>query len=141
MSFTNKIRNAVQPVTTTVLTGVVAGTLTGGPTLVMDKVLPCTLSATVTVDAETDTITLGAVWEVSNDASTWKRCVPSNNAATVVLMTGTAGADTAVTRVVEANMAVYGYRYARISLENLVANGLIADTYAVSYNYLARDFV
>jgi hypothetical protein len=142
MAFNNKLKNGQLASGTTVLTSVAAGTITAGASyLQMQNVVPGTLSALVTVDAETDTITLSAVWQVSNDASTWYRCNNSNSAATVVLMTGTAGADTAVTRVIDANPAVYGWRYARIGILNLEANGLIADTFATSYSYLARDLV
>lgn len=141
MAFNNKIVNAAQATGTTVLTGVVAGTLTGGGTLLMQNVRQGTLSATITVDAETNTIELFAEWEVSNDASTWLRCTPVNNAASVLLAVGTAGADDAVTRVVPANDAVYGFRYARCSVRNAVVNGLIADTYAISYNYVKSDFI
>jgi hypothetical protein len=141
MAFNNKLKNGQQATGTTVMTGIVAGTITGGGTLQMQNVVPGTLSGLITVDAETNLITLSAAWQVSNDASTWYRCVPSNSAATVVLATGTGGADTAVTRVVDANPAVYGWRYARLGVLNLEADGLIADTYAISYSYLARDLV
>lgn len=135
MAKSSKIINGYLATGTTVLTGVVAGTITGGPTLNMDLVADDTLSALVSVDAETNTITIESVWEVSNDASTWYECRGLNNAAIVVLATGTAGADALVTRVLEAPKAAYGWRYARCSVRNLVANGLSADTYSVSYNF------
>lgn len=140
MSFNSKIKIAAQSSSGN-LDGDAAGTLTGGSTVQMRNVEVGTLSALVTVDAETNTITLGAVWEVSNDASTWYVCTPVNNAATVVLATGTGGADAAVTRVIPANDAVYGYRYARCSIQNLVAQGTTNDTYSISYNYRMPDFV
>ena len=115
----------------------VAGTITGGPTMLMSKLDPKHgLSALVTVEAETDTLTIGLVWQVSNDASTWVTCAPVNNAATVVLATGTGGGDPVVTRVIPANDAVYGWRYARAAIQNLVATGAATDTYAIAYNYV-----
>jgi hypothetical protein len=113
----------------------VAGTITAGPTLNMDLVADDTLSALVVVDVETNTITMEAVWQVSNDATTWYECRGLNNAAIVVLGTGTGGADASVSRVLEAPKAVYGWRYARCSIRNLVATGAAVDTYAISYNF------
>jgi hypothetical protein len=118
----------------------VAGTVTGGPTLDMNRVEPGTLSAQVAVDAETDTITVAAYWQVSNDGTTWLRAQDENNIAETVLATGTSGADAAVTRVLPANPACYGARYARLALVNGVATGAATDTYAVGYNYVRKDF-
>lgn len=87
-----------------------------GATLDMTKVESGTLSAVCTVDAETNTLTIAAQWEVSNDGTTFYVCSPSNNAANVVLATGTSSADAAVTKCVEANQSVYGWRYARVRL-------------------------
>lgn len=87
-----------------------------GATLNMTKVESGTLSALCTVDAETNTLTIAHAWQVSNDGTTFYDCAPSNNAATVVLATGTGGADAAVTVSIEANQSVYGYKYARLRL-------------------------
>lgn len=114
----------------------VAGTNTGGPTFVTANCVQGSLSALVTVDAETNTITMGVVWQVSNDNSTWVECTPTNNAAMVVLATGTAGADASVTRVIPANDAVYGWRYCRAAIKNGVATGTTNDTYSIGYNYV-----
>lgn len=140
MSFNTKLVNGAQSASGDLDTNA-AGTIEGGATLLMDKVEIGSLSATVTVDAETSTITIAAVWEVSNNGTTWLLCTPVNNAAAVVLATGTAGADAAVTRVIPANDAVYGWRYARCSVQNGVATGAAVDTYAIAYNYLRRDFL
>jgi len=139
VSFNSKIKIAAHSASGN-LDGVASGTLTGGSTVRMRDVSPGTLSALVTVDCETNTMAVSAQWEVSNDASTWYLCAPVNNAATVVLATGTGGADASVTRVIPANDAVYGYRYARCSVQNLVAQGNTSDTYAISYNYRMPDF-
>jgi hypothetical protein len=93
-----------------------------GATLNMTRVESGTLSADITVDAETNTITISHIWEVSNDGTSFVACAPSNNAATVVLATGTSGSDASVNKVVEANQAVYGYKYARLRLVTGVAS-------------------
>lgn len=126
---------------TTTLNGVVKGTTTGGPTLMMSMVTTNSLSAVVALDAETDTLTLEAFWQVSNDTTTWYEIPAYNNAAWVVWATGTAGADATVTKVLPAPDAVYGFRYARAAVRNQVANGLAADTYRIGYNFEKDDLL
>lgn len=129
---------------TTVLTGNVAGTPVGGPTLDMSMVDDegsNTLSAIVALDAETDTITLEASWQVSNDASTWVDVTTLNNASQVVWATGTAGADALVTKVLPAPDCIHGFRYARVAVTNRVVNGLVADTYRIGYNFRRNIYV
>ncbi len=94
------------------------------------------LSAIVTVDAETSTLTLAAKWQGANDASTWFDLAnaPANTAATV-LATGTGGADAAVAKVVPAPFGVEGFRYARCSLVVGVVTGTDNDTYSIAYCY------
>lgn len=93
------------------------------------------LSALVTVDAETNTITLAAKWQVSNDNSTWYDVANgTQNAAAVVLATGTGGADAAVTKVIPAPDAVYGWVYARLSIVVGVTTGTTSDTYTIAYS-------
>lgn len=97
-------------------------------------------SATVTVDAETDTLTLAAKWQVSDSGSTWFDLANDvQNPAAVVLATGTAGADAAVTKNIPANPAVYGYAFARLSLVVGGDTGTANDTYSIAYNYRALD--
>lgn len=92
------------------------------------------LSALVTVLAETNTLTWAAKWQVSNDGSTWVDLTNgSQNAAAVALATGTAGADVAVSRVIPAPDSVYGWRFARIALVTGGTTGATADTYAMGY--------
>lgn len=94
------------------------------------------LSALVTVDAETDTLTLAAVWEVSNDNSTWVKCAHApQNPASVVLATGTAGADAAVTRAIPAPEGINGWAWARLSLVVAGTTGTTSDTYSIGYCY------
>lgn len=94
------------------------------------------LSALVSVDAETTSLAITARWQVSNDGVTWVDVANgSQNAAGVALATGTAGADAAVTRCIQAPDAVYGWRKARLALVNTGAAGTTNDTYTVSYCY------
>ncbi len=94
------------------------------------------LSALVSVDCETSTMTMTGFWEVSNDGSTWVTVTHgTQNAAGVVLATGTGGADATVTRAFEAPQAVYGWKKARFSIINGVAAGNTVDTYAISYSF------
>jgi hypothetical protein len=119
----------------------IAGSVTGGSAIIMgdnfrQKVRG--LSAKVVVLAETDTITIACKWQVSNDNSTWLDVANgTQNAAAVVLATGTAGADASVTKVFSAPDAAYGYKFARIALVNGVVTGAAVDTYSLSYNYRA----
>jgi hypothetical protein len=124
---------------TTNLNGATAGTAVGGPTL-LTSLVESGLSALVTLDAETDTITLEASWQVSNDDSTWVDVAPYNNAAFVVWATGTAGADAAVTKSLGFPDGSWkGWRYARVAVTPKVTDGLTADTYAIGYNYVKDD--
>ncbi len=94
------------------------------------------LSCKAVLLAETNTITLSTKWQVSNDNSTWVDVANgSQNAAAVVVGTGTAGADTAVTRVYPAPDAVYGWQWARMAVVVGVTTGAVGDTYTISYAY------
>lgn len=98
------------------------------------------LSALVTCDAETNTITLSAAWEGSNDRSTWTRLATSpQNAAAVALATGTAGADDPVTRVIPAPESAYSYKFARLALLVGAVTGTNNDTYSIAYCYRAVE--
>ena len=121
------------------LNGLAAGSVVGGNAVdigdnARQKVL--NLSALVTVDAETSTLTITAKWQVSNDGTTWVDVTNgTQNAAGVALATGTGGADAAVTRAIPAPRAVYGWRKARLALVTGVASGTTSDTYSISYCY------
>lgn len=117
------------------INGATAGTVTAGPTMVMQNVASGTLSATVMMEAETNTITMTPQWQVSNDASTWLNVFSFSNTAYTAYGTGTAGDDAALTRVLSAPDAVYGFRYARVGILNGVATGASADAYSIAYNY------
>lgn len=94
------------------------------------------LSALVTVAAETSTLTITAKWQVSNDGTTWADFSNgSQNAAGVALATGTAGADPAVSKAIPAPDAIYGWKKARIALVTGGTTGAAADTWTLSYCY------
>ena len=92
------------------------------------------LSAFVTVDAETSTLTLAAKWQVSNDRLVWVDVAhASQNPTAVVLGTGTAGADPLITRAIPAPDAVNSWAWARLSLVVGGVTGTTADTWSVGY--------
>lgn len=92
------------------------------------------LAADVSLLADTSTFTWATKWQVSNDNSTWVDCSNGpQNAAAVVIATGTAGADTVVRKVIEAPETVYSWRYARIAAVTGGTTGATIDTYSLSY--------
>lgn len=119
---------------TLVITSVIGGTAVEMGDNARQKVRA--LSALVTVDAETSTFTFAGKWQGSNDGVTWVDITNGpQNAAGVVLATGTGGADAAVTRSYEAPCAVYGWRKARFALVTGGTTGAAVDTYTIGYNY------
>ncbi len=131
--------NALVPAAALNLDTLVSGTITGGAALLMgdnarQKVR--NLSALVVADCETNTMTMTGVWQVSNDNSTWVTVTNGpQNAAGVLFATGTAGADATVTKCFQAPDAVYGWRWSRFAIQNLVTTGAATDTYLIGYNY------
>lgn len=119
--------------------GITAGNSVAGNAVFLNEAVrqkASSLSAVVVVKAETNTMTLTALWQVSNDKSTWlDLAYAPNNAAAVVIATGTAGADAAVTKVFQAPEAVNGYRFARIAIVVGVQTGTASDTYTIGYSY------
>lgn len=95
------------------------------------------LCAKVVVEAETDTVTITARWQISRDNSTWVDVAHgSQNAAGVALATGTGGGDPVVTRyVVCPDEALRAAPWVRLSLVIGGNTGAAIDTYAVSYDY------
>lgn len=126
------------PVSTGTFDALTAGLQANGPTLFLggNEKKVTDVSALVTVDAETNTITLAAKWQVSADATTWYDFAnaPANTAATV-LATGTGGADAAVTKVIPAPEGLEGWKYARMSVVVGVTTGTTSDTYSIGYSY------
>lgn len=119
------------------LNTVLAGVTTGGNALLTgdnSRQKVRNLSCLVTVDCETDTLTMAFLWQVSNDNSTWVDVSNgSQNAAAVVFATGTAGADANVTKMFPAPDSVYGWKYVRGAIVTGVATGNTADTYSIGY--------
>ena len=131
------LRSGVSSATGT-FDAVAAGSQVSGAAVFMGNIAPKirNLSAKVAVDGETDTITITGKWQVSADNSTWVDVAHgTQNAAGVALVTGTAGADAAVTKVIQAPDAVYGWAWARVALVVGVATGTTNDTYTLSYSY------
>ncbi len=117
--------------------GVAAGAFVNGPILNMGRVKANTLSAQVTVDAETSLLTFALNWQGSNtaDFAIVTDLASELNGAATVLATGTAGADAAVTKAVPAPQGAYGFRYTRCRLAVAGATGAAADTYSLGYNF------
>lgn len=113
----------------------VAGTTNGGTSIRTNNILPGTLSCVFLVDAETDTITITGKWQVSDDNVTFVDMPTQNNAANVVLATGTAGADAAVTLAIPAPLAISGRKWVRAAVINGVATGNTVDTFSMTLNY------
>lgn len=118
-----------------------SGTQEGVSSVVMNQVEPGSLSAKAALDCETSTLTVYVDWQVSLDNSTWVDVANgSQNAAAVVVATGTAGADATVTKVYPAPSAVYAFPFARIAIRNGVTTGAAVDTYSVTYHYMKPEF-
>ena len=115
----------------------VAGTQTGGNKLVMDNVREGTLSCEFDITAATSTIQIFGEWQGSDDGSTWFDVRGQNNAAPVVISTGTA----AIVKVVlDAPKALDGFRFGRAVVRNQVVTGQAGDLYAMKYRYQRTGF-
>ena len=129
-----------------VLTGTlennVAGTVEGGTVAAgtVVKIGPewqkvANLSALVTVDCETNGMTMAGVWQVSDNGTDWVNATPGNNAANVTIATGTSGSDASVTVAIAAPNSVYAWKFARLALINGSQTGGATDTYSIGYCY------
>lgn len=74
-----------------------------------------TLACTAAATAKTNTLTMTAVWQVSDDGSTYVDLVEGNNAASVTLATGTGTSATTI-KALTAPPGVYGYKFARLKV-------------------------
>ncbi len=140
MGFNSKLMTGVLAVSGD-LNAVAVGTSKPGPTLPLIDVTEGTLSVAATTLAETDTISLSVVWEVSNNGKDWSVAREWNSAGYVSVGTGTAAADSAVTNVITAPGAVYGWRYCRASVLVGGVNGAANDTYTLAYHYVRKDLL
>jgi hypothetical protein len=113
-----------------------------GATIASTSVEPGTLSAHVYAKATTNTLTITGKWQTSADGSTWRDCVTPNNAANVVLVTGTGSAVTATKRI-SAPSSALGQRLCRFVVVSGVGvgGGAGTDEYAISYSYLPASVV
>lgn len=137
----SQIRYNLHAVTGT-LTGLAPGSQANGTALFIGQSERRVddLSAHLTVLAETNTLTITAKWQGSNDRSTWIDLANgSQNASGVALATGTAGADASVTRSFGAPNAAYAHQFVRCSLVVGVVTGTDNDTYSVGYSYRQLD--
>lgn len=129
------LRNNFQPVSGNLNT-LVAGSQVNGATFRLGdqpRTLGKELSARVAVTAATATITVAVKFQVSTDGTTFYDVANgSQNAASVVLATGTSAI---VTKVFAFPSECWGWKYARLSLVTGVATGAAGDLYAVDYNY------
>ena len=85
--------------------------------------------------ATTNTLTLTGKWQVSlkgTTADTWYDAMTVDDAANVLLVTGT-GSAVNTTRFVEAPDSVYGYRFARYVLVTGGTTASTGDEYSMSY--------
>lgn len=136
MPFNAYVVNGALDTGTLNLNGVSAGTTTAGPAIDTSLVKDGSLSATVVVEAETNTLTMAAVWQGYDEtAAAWVNLRESNNPAIVVLATGTGGDDAVVTTNIAAPMSAYGFRRVRCSILSAAAAGNTVDTYRIWYNY------
>ncbi len=112
----------------------VAGSSTAGTAIQTGSLDRETVSCLFTVLAETNTLTLTAKFQVSNDNVTWYDLAgDAQNPANVALATGTAGADVAVSRALPLPPAALGWQYVRAAVVNGVATGAVGDTYAFTW--------
>lgn len=138
MGVNAKIRHTQKPKALTVFDGAAPKTVTGNSVLMLD-IMPGTMSANVYANAKTNNLTLTAKWQVSDDNSTFVDVKMPNNAANVVVVTGT-GSDVADTICLVAPDAVYAKRYARVVVVSGVGVGDATDDAAsVSYNWRLAD--
>ena len=137
MALTNRIKQNQQPLAVAGFTGAAPQTVTGNTvSMVAQNIWPGTLSATVYALATTNTLTLTAKWQVSNDGSTFRDAYPSNRPSNVAIATGTGGAVTD-TIDVAAPDCVYAHLYSRVIVVSGVGvgGGLAVDEASIAYSW------
>lgn len=136
MALNSYLKTNVQGTGTTALVGAAPQTGAGNPlSAVAKRVALGSLSARVYAQATTNTLTITGKWQVKESAGgTWLDCFASNNAAQVVIVTGT-GSAVASTRVVEAPDGAYGWPFIRYVVTTGVATAAAGDEFSVGYNY------
>lgn len=117
--------------------GLDPGSRINGAVKSMARVKVGTLSAEITVKAETPSLTFAVVWRASANAdmsSPIDLAFNEVNGAPTVVATGTSDADDAVTKAFPAPQAAYSYRYVQAQLLTGGATGTTSDTYSIGYS-------
>lgn len=131
MGINRSLLSAESVTADTAMTGIAAGTVTGGPEIVTARVKQGTLSALVKLTAATATIALRARWEVATTTGgTFYPVMMPDNAPEKVAVIGTAAA---ISFVLQAPDSVYGWPIARIAIVNEVVTGQAGDKYQIGY--------
>jgi hypothetical protein len=118
------------------LNTVTSGTTVGGTAVFPTSCVAGSVSCLFNVLAETNTLTITGKFQVSTDNSTWYDLAgDAQNPANVVLATGTAGTDTATTRVLPVPPSAARWPYLRAAVVVGGTTGAAADTYAFTFNY------
>lgn len=128
----SQLRNYL-PATGNLNTLVAGSQVNGTSFLVSDSTKPKVkqIWANISVTAATATITIAGKWQVSLDGTNWIDVANgSQNAASVVLATGTSAA---VTKAVPAPEGVTAWGFCRYSLVTGVATGAAGDLYSIAY--------
>lgn len=99
-----------------------------------------TLCALVYANAKTNNLTISAKWQCSDDNSTYRDATTQNNAANVVIVTGT-GSDVNDYKVIPCPSEIASFPFVRLQLYTGAssADGT-NDTGTISYRYI-RDYV
>lgn len=118
------------------LNTVTSGTTVGGTTVMPTQWAAGSVSCLFNVLAETNTLTITGKFQVSHDNSTWYDLAgDAQNPANVTMATGTAGADTATTRVLPVPPSATAWEYLRAAVVVGGTTGAAADTYAMTFQY------
>ncbi len=137
MGLNNLIKKTQKALAVTAFTGAAPQNVDGNTvSMIAEKVAIGSMSANVYALATTNTLTITAKWQVSDDNSTWRDCKLPNGALNVALVTGTGSAVTD-TLCLAAPDCVYGKPYARVRLVSGTGSGggLAVDEGSVSYNW------
>lgn len=138
MALNSHLRTNQQPTGVTALSGAAPQTGAGNTlSAVAMRVALGSLSALVYAQATTNTLTITGKWQVSQNGSTWRDCFTSNNAAQVIIVTGT-GSAVASTRAVEAPACAYGFPFIRYVVVTGAATAAAGDEFNIGYNYRAE---
>lgn len=118
------------------LNTVTSGSTVGGTAVIPTQWASGSVSCLFNVLAETNTLTITGKFQVSHDNSTWYDLAgDAQNPANVTMATGTAGADSATTRVLPVPPSATAWEYLRAAVVVGGTTGASADTYAMTFQY------